>query len=254
MFQNKLKRLLKRGETAFGTFVTCNSPDMVEIMALSGFDFVIIDTEHGPLTVESTIDLIRASEVRGMTPITRVTENSATKILRSLDVGAHGVQVPQVNNKSDAEKVIEYSKYAPIGNRGLALPRAANFATVNPLEYLKTNNEETLIVVHCENKTGLDNLEEIASVPEIDVIFMGPFDMSQSLGIPAQVTHPLVEEAAERIVQVCKKYNKAPGILAMTGEQAKERARQGFQYIPIGLDVTLMSKAFKDIVTEAKEL
>ncbi len=254
MFDNKLKRTLKSGEAAFGTFVTCNSPDMVEILALSGFDFIVIDTEHGPLSVESTINLIRAAELRGMTPITRVTENTQTKILRSLDVGAHGVQVPQVNNKSDAEKVVEYSKYFPLGNRGVALPRAADFATVAPLEYFKTNNAESLIVVHCENKIGLENIEEIASVPEVDVIFLGPFDMSQSLGIPGQVTHPLVEDAAQRVLDACKKYNKAAGILAMSGKQAIQRVDQGFQYVPIGLDITLMANAFKYEISKAKGL
>ena len=97
MFHNKLKQTLKNGGTAIGMFITCDSPDIVEVVGLTGFDFIIIDTEHGPLSVETTQNLIRSAELRGMTPITRVTEQSETTILRSLDAGAHGIQVPQVN-------------------------------------------------------------------------------------------------------------------------------------------------------------
>ena len=181
MFKNKLKEFIKEGKAGIGTFVMCNSPDIVEVIALTGFDFIVIDTEHGPLSVESTQNLIRAAELRGITPITRVTECSETTILRSLDVGAHGIQVPQVNDRKTAEDVVRRAKYYPEGYRGIAMPRAANYGTVNPLDYFKIENEETMVVVHCENKIGLDNLEEIVKVPSIDVIFLGPFTILKKL-------------------------------------------------------------------------
>jgi 4-hydroxy-2-oxoheptanedioate aldolase len=134
MFKNRLKRMLKDGKTAIGTFVMCNSPDVVEVIALSGADFIVIDTEHGPLTVESTQHLIRAAELRGITPITRVTDSSETTILRSLDVGAHGIQVPQVNDRETAEKIVKYAKYFPSGSRGVAFPRAADYGITNTSE------------------------------------------------------------------------------------------------------------------------
>lgn len=252
MFKNKLKRSIKEGKAAIGTFVMCNSADVVEVIALSGFDFIVIDTEHGPLSVESTQNLIRTAELRGITPITRVTESSETTILRSLDVGAHGIQVPQVNDRKTAEDVVKRAKYFPEGTRGVALPRAGEYGMVDPLEYFKVENEETMIVVHCENKIGLDNLEEIAKVPEIDVIFLGPFDMSQSLGIPGQVNHPLIEEAAERVLKICKEAGKGAGIFVSSGEQAKLRKDQGFQYITIGMDVMLLGMAGKEAVSKTK--
>lgn len=253
MFKNRLKALLKEGKTGIGSFVMCNSPDIVEVMALSGFDFVVIDTEHGPLSVESTQNLIRAAEVRGITPIIRVTESSETTILRSLDVGAHGIQVPQVNNRKAAEEVIRRAKYFPLGNRGVAMPRASDYGTLNPLDYFNKENEETLIVVHCENKVGLDNLDEIVEVPGIDVIFLGPFDMSQSLGVPGQVNHPLIEEAAQRVIKMSKESGKAAGIFVSNGEQARLRKEQGFQYITIGMDVTLLGMVCKDEVAKVKD-
>lgn len=245
MIKNKLKENIKKGESAVGIFIACNSPDIVEIAALSGFDFVVIDMEHGPLSVESTQNLLRAAEIRGIAPFTRVTEGSATKILRSLDVGSYGLHIPQVNDAQKAKNVVEYAKYFPMGNRGIAMPRAADYGTSNPLEYFNTANEETMIVVHCENKESLDNLEEIAAVPGIDVIFLGPFDMSQSLGIPGQVSHSKIQKAAERVLNVSKKAGKAAGIFVSNGEEAKARIEQGFQYVTIGMDVTLFSKICK---------
>ncbi len=253
MFHNKLKQKLKNGEAALGMFITCDSPDLVEIVGLTGFDFVILDTEHGPLSVETTQDLIRAAELRGLTPITRVTENTETTILRSLDVGTHGIQVPQVNDKTIAEGIVNSAKYFPSGNRGLALARSANFGLMNPMEYFEKSNEETLIVAHCENKKGLDNLEEIVKVPEIDVIFLGPFDMSQSLGIPGQIQHPKIEEAAEKVLRLSKEAGKAAGIFVPNGEQAKLRIQQGFQYVAIGLDISLFSNACINELKIAKE-
>lgn len=247
-----MKTLLKEGGTAFGTFVTCNSPDFIEIIGLSGFDFVVIDTEHGPLSIESTVSLIRAAEVRGLTPITRVTNSMESTILRSLDVGAHGIQVPQVNHPAAAMEIVKAAKYFPIGNRGLAMPRSSNYGTVPPLEYFKHSNRETMIIVHCENKEGLDHLEEIAQIPEVDVIFLGPFDMSQSMGIPGEVNHPLIKEAAEEVVRVCKAYNKAAGIFVTDGQQAKTKMQEGFQYITIGMDITLFSKICKSQIEKVK--
>jgi len=255
MFENKLKKVIKNGGTAIGSFITCNSPDIIEVMALSGFDFVVIDTEHGLMSVESTLELIRAAEVRGLTPITRIAEPSETAILRSLDIGTHGIQVPQVNNKSTAEKIINAAKYFPIGNRGLALPRSANYGLIDdPLDYFEKANKETMIVVHCENKTSLDNIEEIAKIPEIDVVFLGPFDMSQSWGIPGQINHPLIEDACSRVLDACKSAGKAAGIFVLDGQQAKMRAEQGFQYITISLDVTIFAKACRNEIKYVKNL
>lgn len=252
MLRNKLKRMLLEGKTAFGSFVTFNSPDIVEIMALSGFDFVVIDTEHGPLSVESTQNLIVAAESRGITPITRVTEGSETTILRSLDVGTHGIQVPQVNSMETARKIVSFAKYYPDGQRGAAFPRAADYGAVSLEEYFKTANVETMVIAHCENKECLNDLEQIAAIPGIDVLFLGPFDMSQSLGIPGQVDHPLLQEIAERVVKTAEKAGKAAGIFAVNGEQAKRRAEQGFRYVTVGMDNIFLANVCRRELLAAK--
>lgn len=245
MFKNKIKEKLNQGEQVIGTFISINSPEIVEIAGLCGFDFVVIDMEHGPFSVETTVNLIRAAELRGISPITRVTENTDTTILRSLDVGSHGIQVPQVNDVISAQKVVQAAKYFPLGKRGIAIPRASDYGTQSALDYFQIANKETLIIIHCENIESLQNLDDIAKVPEIDVIFLGPLDMSQSLGVPGQTSHPLVEDAARSVLKIAEKNGKIAGIFAADGEQARLRAKQGFRFIAIGMDVLYLAKAYK---------
>lgn len=253
MLNNKLKSKLYNGETAIGTFMAYSSPEMVEILGICGLDFVVLDCEHGPYSVESTTNLVRAAELRGITPITRVTCNNETKILRALDVGAHGVQVPQVNCKKDAQNVISSAKYHPIGKRGGAIPRAIEFGTIDVLKAYENANEQTLVVVHCETEECYNNLDEILSIPEIDVVFLGPFDMSQSLNIPQQFDHPKMIEITNTLLEKTKKAGKIPGIYVGTTEQAKLRIKQGFQYITIGMFETVVANTFKTIVDEMKK-
>lgn len=241
MFTNELKKKFARGEAAIGTFMTCNAPDLVEITALAGMDFTIIDTEHGPMTAESTQHLIRAAEHRGITPIVRIPNRLESTILHVLDIGAHGIQVPQVNDAKTAKEIVENSKYKPVGSRGIAFPRSADYGLTDLNKYFDEANRQNMIIAHCENKICLDNLEEICKIPEIDVIFLGPYDMSQSLGITGQVTHELVENAAKKVLEITKKYNKVAGIFVGNGEIAKMREKQGFQYLALGMDTTLFS-------------
>ena len=180
MFSNKLKKALYDGITCFGTFVCHNSPDIVEICGLAGFDFVVLDTEHGYMSPETTANLIRAAEVTGMTPIVRVSENSETVILRYLDVGTHGVQVPQINDAASARLAVQRAKYYPQECVGLHFRVPQLWASFYG-GLFQTRNDKTMVIVHCENVIGLENLEEIASVEGVDIIFLGPFDLSQSL-------------------------------------------------------------------------
>ncbi len=252
MINNKLKSKLYSGEVAIGTFMAYASSEMIEILGISGLDFVVLDCEHGPYSVESTTNLIRAAELREITPITRVTCNDETKILRALDVGAHGVQVPQVNCKRDAQNVISSAKYHPVGKRGVAIPRATEFGTIDVLKAYEIANEQSLVVVHCETEECYNNLDEILSVEEIDVVFLGPFDMSQSLNIPQQFNHPKMIEITNTMLEKTKKAGKIPGIYAGTPSQVKLRIEQGFQYIALGTFENIIANTFKLMVDEIK--
>ena len=252
MFTNSLKKVLREGKTAYGTFLACNAPDLAEICGLAGFDFVVIDSEHGPLTMENVLHLIRASEARQVTPIVRIPNMLESTILHTLDVGAHGIQVPQVNDAIMASDVVKFSKYRPEGDRGIAFPRASDYAVNGLSDYFAHANRETMIITHCENKLCLENLEEICKQSEIDVVFFGPYDMSQSLGVCGQVTHPLVEQAAERVLKFTREYGIAAGIYAANGDIARKRAEQGFRYITIGMDSVLFGAKCREELAKVR--
>ncbi|NLW24331.1 MAG: 4-hydroxy-2-oxovalerate aldolase [Clostridia bacterium] len=242
---NQLKRKLKEGKPVVGPFVMSNSPDNVEILSLAGFDFVILDSEHGPMGVEGIMGLIRAAESRGCTPIARVTENTETNILRLLDVGAYGLHVPQVNTKEQAENMVRAAKYYPLGSRGSALARSSGYGLLDVNEYFRKANEETMLIPHIENIQGVENLKEIVKVSGIDVIFVGPMDLSQSLGLPGETHHPKVEETIQRVLDITLDSGLIAGTLALTPEEAARRIEQGFKYIAYSVDTLLLGKIAK---------
>ncbi|MDW7670698.1 MAG: aldolase/citrate lyase family protein [Bacillota bacterium] len=237
-----LKSRLRKGEKLVGMFITSTDPGLTEVAAITGYDFVVIDTEHGPLNPTEAMHHIRAAEAKGISPVCRATNAEATTILRLLDVGAHGIQVPQVNNMETARQVVAAAKYSPAGTRGMALPRALDYGMGDFMPSFQQANDETIVIVHCETKESLDVIEEIAAIDEVDVVFLGPFDLSQSLGIPGQTAHPLIQEAVKKVLGACSKHNKAAGIFAADGDQAKKRLGEGFQYVTINLDMTLFGQ------------
>lgn len=247
-----LKSRLTSGKTVVGSFITIGSADTTEIMALAGYDFLVIDTEHGAMSVETATHLIRAAEVHGVPAVIRVTDPSDSTILRSLDIGAAGVQVPQVNSGELARKIAQASHYHPKGHRGLAMPRAAHYGSMGIDAYFQKSRAETLVVAQCESAAGLEKLEEVAEVPEVDVIFLGPFDLSHSLGIPGQVDDPRIKDAERRVVEICEAHGKAAGIFAVNGEAAAERAAQGFRYITIAMEAMFLSSAAKAALETAR--
>lgn len=250
---NELKAKLLRGEVVLGAFITLNCPDLVEIAGLAGFDFCIIDTEHGPGNPESIQHMFRAAELRGMSTIVRVTDTAPTTILRTLDVGAAGIQVPQVNTPETAEAVVKSAKYFPEGDRGACLTRSSRYGFVESVaEYFKEANRETLVIVHCENKQGLGCLDGIVSTEGVDVVFVGPYDLSQSFGIPGQIYHPVMVEAVAQALDSAKRGGKPAGIFAGSVEEAKARIEQGFTYIACSTDTFIFAEACRNIVKGVK--
>ncbi len=245
---NTLKRKLDWGQPVIGPFLTLNCPDLVELMGLTGFDFLIIDTEHGPMEAESIQNLIRAAELRGITPIVRVSDTRDVTILKTLDVGAHGIQVPQVNSPEAAQAVVRAAKYFPVGTRGAAMPRAADYGLRPFDEHLASANDETMVIVHCENRVGLSCIEEIAATPGVDVIFVGPYDLSQSLEFPGLIDSPQVVMAVERALKAARNAGKPAGIFVTSEEEACMRLDQGFRYIAYSMDSILFAGTCSRVV------
>ena len=253
MKKNHLKKALREGKIVFGPFLKITDPAVVEIMGFAGFDFVIIDEEHGPISIESAQNMIRAAESVNITPIIRVGNNDEALILRALDIGAQGVEIPQINSKSDAVRAVKSVKYSPQGERGVCrYVRAANYSSMDKFEYFKSENEETIIIAHIEGVEGINNLDEILSVPGINIIFIGPYDLSQSLGIPGEISHPLVTEKMKEVVLKCKENKVAVGTFADDIETAKSWVSLGVQYMSFSVDVGILYEASKKIIKQLK--
>ena len=237
MQTNKTKAKLKAGETVFGCFVRYPDPGLVEFLGYQGWDFQVFDAEHGTVEPRDCENMTRAAELRGVTPIIRVTTNLQPIILRFLDTGAHGLLVPWVQSRAEAEAAVRSVKYQPEGIRGLAGVRAADYGQTQPLgEYVKKANAETLVVLQIETAQAIDQLPEILKVGGIDVIFIGPSDLSQSLGLPGQAQHPTVQAAMERIADCVAESDAALGLMVRTPEIAREWQKKGAQFISIALE------------------
>ncbi len=232
MRKNLTKEKILAGETAYGVFVNVSNPSIVEIVGHLGFDFALIDAEHGPMGLESCEQMIRAADAVNITPLVRIAMNIQQNILRFLDMGALGVQLPLLNTRADVENVVRSVKYRPEGRRGLAGVRANNWGLSGPLgEYVQEANRETLVVAQIETLEAVENLKEILTVPDIDVIFIGPNDLSQAMGYPGQMKHPEVQKLIDRLVQEIHAVGKATGTVAYDADTLKLRKEQGFKFI-----------------------
>jgi len=254
MRENQLKRKLDRGEVVYGPFMNCSYGGFVECVGQAGFDFAILDMEHGPLSVETVEDLCRAARAGGMESIVRVRKNDAPQIQRALDIGSSGVQVPQIETKAQAEATVRAAKYAPLGMRGISLFTRAGDYTVHGLEGITDNlNAEQLVIIHIEGVPGLENLEEIVTVPHIDIIFLGPYDLSQSFGIPGQVNDPRVVQGMQEAVKKIRAAGKVAGTFAGNGDTAKRWADLGVQYMCVGPDVGMFANACNALLADLKK-
>jgi len=248
MTNNQLKRKLKQGEVVIGPFMNCAYPAFIEICGHAGFDFAVIDLEHGSLHTLAAEDLCRAADCVGLAPIVRVRKNDGPQIQRALDIGSAGVQIPQIETIEEAEAAVRSAKYSPLGSRGLSFCTRAGVYGAAGTQITNQMNEASLVVIHIEGQRGLENLEEIISVPQIDVIFLGPYDLSQSLGIPGQVSDPRVIEQMQRAVSTIRNTGKAVGTFADNPEVAKRWIDVGVQYVGLGVDVGIFFKACQALV------
>jgi 2-keto-3-deoxy-L-rhamnonate aldolase RhmA len=214
MRENTLKQKLQAGNAAFGVMITFPSPQVVEMLGSLGFDWVLIDNEHGSITVENSEDLIRASELTGIAPIIRPVSNKPEIIAPFLDRGAWGVQIPHVNTAEEARAAVDAVKYHPIGHRGMfSGSRPAGYGlSGSTADYVEEANRNTLVCLMLEEVEAIDNLEEMVEVEGVDVFFIGSGDLSQSMGYPGQQTHPEVQALMERGVTVIREAGRIAGL------------------------------------------
>lgn len=227
MQANRMKERLATGGWSAGAIVPNADAHLVEVCGLVGFDHVLIDAEHGNLSIRECEELVRAAQVAGITPIIRVPTNAPHEILRHLDTGAQGVMVPQVTTRDDAERAVRAARYHPMGERGLAGTRAASYGLGGPLgAYAREANAQILVMALIEDIAAVANLPEILAVEGLDVISVGPADLSQSMGHPGERDHPAVRDAIAEIIRQGVAAGKPVGMNCPTGaDAAREMAR-----------------------------
>ena len=250
--KNKLKEKLLSGQPAFGVSVMFPSPHVVEMLGRLGFDWVLLDCEHGSLSPENVEIMSMAAELTGLTPIARPWRNDPEAILRVMDRGAMGVQVPHVNTAADARRAVEAVKFHPLGRRGMAVgTRPAQYGfTGSAVEYVQEANRETLVCVQLEEEEALNNLDAILQIEGVDVFFIGPSDLSQSLGHPGRSDVPEVREAMHRAFAAIVAAGKVPG---STGNLEAIRGYQqiGVHYLYTHL-TRLLATASRDFLAAVR--
>ena len=244
MFDSSMKRKLDAGETVFGSFVKLDAPSVAEVYGLSGFDFIIVDAEHGCFSHAAIENMIRASERVNMSTVIRTQDAQEPSILHALDSGASGVQIPSLKTAAQVEDVIRHAKYGPLGERGSArASRAAAYGMFGP-DYQQRANSDTLISVHVENKEMVEQVEMLCAIEQLDVLFIGPGDLSESLGHPGNASHPDVVAAIDRVIEIAAG-RKHIGTVVANADQAKSYAARGVHYLAWLSDLGLLRGALK---------
>ncbi len=250
-----LKERLRNKEIIFGTFVKLKSPNIVEMLGYAGLDFIILDMEHSNINFTEAESLIRAADLVNMSTIVRVPFAQEDNVLHALDLGAQGVQIPGLQTANEVEEIIKCGKYYPVGNRGLSYAqRAAKYGFVDKDAYLKEQNEQSLFVIHIENKEMVEEIENICSNPLVDVIFIGPMDLSQSYGMPGNIDSEIVQMAMKKIIETAKIHNKSIGIFVTNQNDLEKYIVWGIQYIVWSSDIGFCTSGVKSFLKIAKEI
>lgn len=237
----------------WGPFSKTVDPAIVEAIGYAGADFIILDMEHGPCSLRDLEHLIRAAELAGVLPIVRVPEQGWQKIGAALDLGAGGVQMPQVRSADDARRLVGRARFAPLGDRGVCRHvRAACYSSLDKHEYFAAANEAVL-VAQLEGKEALANIDAILAVEGLDVVFVGPYDLSQSLGVAGQVQHAAVVEAVAGIVRRAGAAGMLTGTFVETMEQAAFWREQGVRYVSYGVDISLLYGCVHGLVEQFRK-
>jgi len=234
------KNLLLR-QLSIGSWIQIGHPAIAEIMASAGFDWLAIDLEHSTITLREAEELIRVVDLKGIVPLVRLSSNNAEQIKRVMDAGAHGVIVPMVNSQEQARAAVSAVKYPPMGDRSIGLARAHGYG-VRFSTYFDWQQDHSLVVVQIEHITAVNNLESILAVPGVDAYFVGPYDLSGSLGIPGQFEAPEYLDAIREIRTVSEKLGIPGGIHIVEPDpiQLRNRIEEGYRFIAYGMDTRML--------------
>ncbi|GIM45867.1 2-keto-3-deoxy-L-rhamnonate aldolase [Collibacillus ludicampi] len=253
---NAIRERLRAGETLYGTWLRIPHPIVMEVLGQSGFDFIHVDMEHGPIGTGELGNLLLAAKAVNTPAIVRLPGKEGSLIGRTLDMGASGVIIPQVNNGEEAAQVIKAARFHPLGKRGMGgACRADGYGKLGFHEFASVSNEQTLLVLQIETKEAVERLDEILDISgdSVDVFYIGPADLSQSLGIPGNFDDSLFQRTLQWVVKRVRSRGKILGIHAASVQAAKEFAALGIQYINCSIDIELLVKGAKELAEQLKE-
>ena len=234
---NNFTERLRSKEILVGTLVTLPSPEVCELLANVGYDWLFIDAEHGAFNPQQAQTMLQAA---GSVPcLIRVPDDETIWIKKALDIGAAGVIIPQVHDANQAKKIITDCKYAPDGNRGIGIGRAHKYG-IDFERYLKNANRETAVVLQAESSEAVDNITDIVALDGVDAILVGPYDLSASLGRPGEVDHPIVQSAIEKIIGACQNANISMGIFGVNADAVMPYKEKGFNLLTVGTDTAFL--------------
>ncbi len=256
MKSNRFKQVLSRGGVPVGhMLMEFATRGVAQILDATGIDFVVVDMEHSGFNLGDVATLMALFKASTIAPFVRVPQIEYHFIARCLDAGALGIMVPNVKNGDEARAVVAAAKYAPLGERGVALGTAnTDFRSVNAAEFLAYANQNTSIICQIESQEGVDNLDAISSTPGVDALWVGHFDLSHSLGIAGHLHHPKLIEALKRVVSTARRHSLAAGIQPRALEQAQEWLDLGFNVISFGADVVIYADALTQGVTQLRSI
>jgi len=248
-----LREALKAGQVLVGGWIQIPHPAVAELLASSGLDWVAVDVEHGAISLPESAQLFRAISACGSVPLVRLPGNEYPVTKRYLDAGAMGAIAPFINTREDAEQLVRCVKYPPLGARGAGYCVANRFG-FEFADYFARANDEILTCVQIEHITAIENLDEILAVPEVDAAFIGPYDLTASMGITGEFDHPQYKRALERFLHCCQEQRVAAGthVVQPNPQEVVARAEEGYRLIAYSLDVTLLGTACRTGVAQIR--
>jgi len=248
------RQRIKQGEIVLGQMaLEMFTPGFGPMLAACGLDFVIFDMEHGRCDINLLAEMVASCRGTGIFPMARVPDVNFAPLSRALDVGARGVMVPRVETRQQAEDIVSQLKYAPMGRRGVALGIAHDLYRHGSPEFFAQANEETCVVLLLETERAFENLEEIVSVPGVDIAWVGHYDLTVSMGIPTQFDHPRCLAAMDALVETCRRHGVAPGFLPGTPDAAVHWIEKGFRAISLGSDIGVFMDGMRRFRTHVLE-
>ena len=248
----ELRSRVLGGETLIGVFSDLGSPLAVELLGRAGFDWVVLDLEHGSATEADLLGLLYAAATTSMAPIVRAQSGERLRIGRALDLGAAGVMVPQSQSIEQVREAVTYLRYPPAGVRGVALrTRGGGMGEVGHADLARVINERVLGVIQVESRAVVADADAIAAIDGVDVLFVGPADLSHALGVPGRFDEPVYLDALRTVVEACRNHGKAAGILLYDSAGLARHLDLGFRFIGLGSEGTFVTAGARAMLAAA---